>query len=169
MQSPSVASENAVVCCANLNSTLSLSLYVGQICLICHLSCFTICTMDSNVSYVLIPLPKYHNEKLWRYLKHTKEMFIYTVHLFSLIFRIYRTHHHNTRQEGANYITYVNHITSGWKWTVRVLMQHIKGARRHLETCPIQCVSHAAVKRCSALVSTYSGREGNADHTACSA
>jgi len=30
---------------------------------------------------------------------------------------------------------------------------NIKHARRRQNTCPIQCVSHAAVKRCSALVS----------------
>ena len=34
-------------------------------------------------------------------------------------------------------------------------MSNIKRARRRLDTCLIQCVSHAAVKRCSALVSVY--------------
>jgi len=33
----------------------------------------------------------------------------------------------------------------------------IKRARHRLDTCLIQGVSHAAVKRCSALLSAYSG------------
>ena len=66
------------------------------------------------------------------------------MHLFSLIFSIYRTHHHTTHQEGANYVRYVNHITSGWKWTVRVLMRHIKRACRRLDTSHSVCFT-----RCS--------------------
>ena len=92
MPSPSAAGENIVVYCASLRGTLSVSLYVGQICLICHLSCLTICTMDSDASYVLIPLPKNRNAKLWRYLRHTKEnKFINTVHLLWLPYVIGQT------------------------------------------------------------------------------
>jgi len=63
MPSPSAAS------CASLRGALSVSLYVGQIYLISSYlsSLLRICTMDSDASYVLIPLPKNRNTKLWRY------------------------------------------------------------------------------------------------------
>jgi len=46
-------------------------------------------------------------------LRHTKEnKFIYKVHLFSLIFSIYRTHHHNMEQVGAQIILCTGTLTT---------------------------------------------------------
>jgi len=54
------------------------------------------------------------------------------------------------------------------KWTVRVFMRQIKRARRRLDTCLIQCVSHTAVNAAVHWSARIAVRQHNADHAACS-